>query len=165
LKKSFKLIKTKIQKLNIMTLLKLNNRLAKQFDTRPMLTDFLNEIYGDILTPETKLNTLPGVNIKEENDKFIIALAAPGLSKEDFKISIENDVLTISAEKKEEVSEVKPHYKRKEFSYSNFKRSFNLPETVNTEDINASYENGVLALNIPKKSEAKQKSAFEVKVS
>ncbi|MEO8147016.1 MAG: Hsp20/alpha crystallin family protein [Bacteroidia bacterium] len=148
-----------------MTLLNLNNRLAKKFDTRPMFTDFLNEIYGDILTPETKLNTIPGVNITEENDKFTVALAAPGLSKEDFKISIEKEVLTISAEKKEETSEVKPHYSRKEFSYTNFKRSFNLPETVNTEDVKASYENGVLALNIPKKSEAKQKPVFEVKVS
>ena len=148
-----------------MTLVNLNNRLAKSFNTRPMFSDFFNELYGDVLTPETKLNSIPSVNITESTDKFIVALAAPGLSKDDFKINVEENVLTISAEKKEEGSEVKPNYSRKEFSYSNFKRSFNLPETVDTEQINASYENGVLALSIPKKSVEKEKSVIEVKVS
>ena len=148
-----------------MTLLKLNNRLAKGFNSNPMFTDFLNEIYGDILTPDSKQNSIPGVNISESDDKFTLALAAPGLSKEDFKVNVDEGVLSISAEKKEEVNEVKTQYSRKEFSYTNFKRSFNLPETVNIEDINASYENGILTLNIPKKDEAKPKSAIEVKVS
>ena len=148
-----------------MTLLNLNNRMAKGFNGRPMFTDFLNEIYGEILTPELKQNRIPAVNITETDDKFTVALAAPGLSKEDFKINIEEDVLTISAEKKEEVNEIAEHYSRKEFSYSNFKRSFNLPETVKIEDVNATYENGILSLNIPKKNEAKAKSAFEVKIS
>ena len=148
-----------------MTLLKLNNRLAKNFNGHPMFSDFLNEIYGEILTPESKQNTIPAVNITENADKFVVALAAPGLSKEDFKIGIEKEVLTISAEKKEEVNEVKEHYSRKEFSYTNFKRSFNLPETVKVEDVNATYENGILSLNIPKKNEGKTKQTFEVKIS
>lgn len=148
-----------------MTLLKLNNRLVNKFEKYPMFSDLLNEVYENFLTPDAKQYTLPGVNIKEEDEKFVLSFAAPGLSKEDFKISIEENVLTVSAEKKEEVTEEKPLFSRKEFSYSNFKRSFNLPETVNVADVNATYENGILILNIPKKTVVKQKPVLEVKVS
>jgi HSP20 family protein len=165
---SFKKIKIQIinsKNSKTMTLIKFNNRLARKFDARPMFADFLNEIYSDVLTPESKLNSVPAVNITEAKYKFMVAVAAPGLSKEDFKINIENDVLTISAEKKEEVKEEQNNFSRREFSYTSFQRSFNLPETVNTENVNASYENGILTLNIPKKDEAKAKQVLEVKVS
>jgi HSP20 family protein len=92
-------------------------------------------------------------------------MAAPGLTKEDFKINVENDVLTVSNEKKTETSEKNEKYTRKEFSYSSFLRSFTLPEIVDMEKINAGYENGILTLTLPKKEEAKPKSPREIKIS
>ena len=148
-----------------MTLIKFNNRLARKFDARPMFADFLNEMYADVLAPESKLNSVPAVNITEAKDKFVVAVAAPGLSKEDFKISIENDLLSISAEKKEDTKEDQGNFSRREFSYTSFQRAFNLPENVNAENVNASYENGILTLNIPKKDEANAKQVLEVKIS
>ena len=101
--------------------------------------------------------SIPAVNIQENDDMFMVEVAAPGKTREDFKIELDNDVLTISAEEKKEneTSERNGRFTRKEFSYSNFKRAFSLPETVNSEEISASYENGVLLINLPKREEAK----------
>ncbi|MBT34315.1 MAG: heat-shock protein [Thalassobius sp.] len=102
--------------------------------------------------------TLPAINIKEEEDRFTVEMAAPGMKKEDFKLEIDNNKLTISSEHKTENEEVgNDNYTRREFSYQSFVRSFNLPETVDSDQIKASYENGVLLLDIPKKEEAKPK--------
>jgi HSP20 family protein len=109
--------------------------------------------------------TVPAVNVREEADKFQVELAAPGLKKEDFKIEIHNNVLSISSEKKEEkTTNEKGSYTRKEFSYQSFTRSFTLPENVNTDNIEASYTEGVLVLNIPKKEESKAKSARVIQI-
>ncbi|GAB2774483.1 Hsp20/alpha crystallin family protein [Salinimicrobium soli] len=101
--------------------------------------------------------SIPAVNIQETEDNFMVAVAAPGKTKEDFTIELDNDVLTISSEEKKESenTEKNGRYTRKEFSYSNFKRSFSLPETVESEKISASYNNGVLEIMLPKKEEAK----------
>lgn len=101
--------------------------------------------------------TIPAVNIQETEDNFMVAVAAPGKTKEDFKIELDNDVLTISSEEKKEseTSEKNGRFTRKEFSYSTFKRAFSLPETVDNEKISASYTNGVLEINLPKREEAK----------
>jgi HSP20 family protein len=97
------------------------------------------------------LNTLPAVNVKETDTAYELEVAAPGLSKDDFKIDVEGQTLTISAEKETKEEEKKDTYSRKEFSYSSFKRSFNLPErTVETDKITAKYTDGVLQLYIPK---------------
>ena len=102
--------------------------------------------------------TLPAVNIKEEASRFTVEMAAPGMKKEDFKLEVDNNRLTISSEFKSEKEEVdKDKYTRKEFSYQSFVRTFNLPETVDADKIKASYQNGVLSLDIPKKEEAKPK--------
>ncbi|MBS3913024.1 MAG: Hsp20/alpha crystallin family protein [Bacteroidetes bacterium] len=93
---------------------------------------------------------MPSVNISEKENAFFIELAAPGLEKSDFKIEVEDQVLTISAEKKEEHLENKKNYKRQEFSYNSFSRSFSLPENTNTDDVQATYEKGILLLTIPK---------------
>ncbi|MBF6641129.1 Hsp20/alpha crystallin family protein [Flavobacterium sp. J49] len=98
----------------------------------------------------------PAVNIKETDANYSLELAAPGKVKEDFVIEIDHNVLTISSEVKAE-SEQKDEagrYTRREFSYAAFRRAFTLPETVNTDDINANYENGVLYVTLPKKQEA-----------
>lgn len=108
--------------------------------------------------------TVPSVNVKENEKNFEVEMAAPGLSKKDFKITAENGVLTISSEKKEEKEEKNKDYTRKEFSYNSFSRSFTLPENTNEDDIKATYENGLLKLSIAKKTiaQAKAHKAIEV---
>ena len=109
--------------------------------------------------------TVPAVNVKEQDRFFEIELAAPGLSKKDFNVTAENGILTISSEKKEEQEKKEKDYTRKEFSYSSFSRSFMLPEQVNEGDIKASYEDGVLKLQLAKKAitQPRAQRAIEVK--
>ena len=120
----------------------------------------MNEIFKpDWFGGAEVLNSkIPSVNIKEDETSFVLDLIAPGRKKEDFKIEVENDLLTISSEQSNEVvdekEENKVKYTRKEFSFSSFKRSFTLPETINVDSIKASYENGILSFNLPKKEEA-----------
>ncbi|RRQ46683.1 Hsp20/alpha crystallin family protein [Chryseobacterium sp. SC28] len=103
--------------------------------------------------------TLPSVNIKEKDDVFEVEVAAPGMQKEDFKITLDRGVLTISSEKEEREEEKNENYTQREFSYQSFQRSFTLEtEVVDDEHIEAKYENGVLRLIIPKKEGAKMQS-------
>lgn len=98
--------------------------------------------------------TVPAVNIIENENNFQIEVAAPGLEKENFNITVDDDVLTISSEVKNEKEEKdnKGKFTKREFSYHSFKRSFTLdPETIDAENIQASYEKGVLNINVPKK--------------
>ncbi|OIR00595.1 acid shock protein [mine drainage metagenome] len=95
------------------------------------------------------------VNIYESENGFQVELNAPGRNKEDFKINIEKGLLTVSFEKKEEATGKELKTIRREFSYTNFKRSFSVDENINTEAIEAKYENGVLKLFLPKKEEVK----------
>jgi HSP20 family protein len=92
----------------------------------------------------------PEVNIVETEKSYALEVIAPGMKKEDFKIAIEKDLLTISYEKKESSEEKTDKYIRKEFSMNSFKRSFTLNEKLNAEGVTAKYENGVLHVNIPK---------------
>ena len=93
---------------------------------------------------------VPAVNVKEEKDYFLIDMAVPGMKKEDFKIDLDHGVLTISASTEDRKEEKTPEYKRQEFSYRNFKRSFWMPENVMAEKISAQYEDGLLKLTLPK---------------
>lgn len=99
---------------------------------------------------------VPAVNISETETGFELELAAPGMKKDDFNIEVDNHVMTISNESTSESSEENKakNFSRREFYYSAFKRSFNLPETVNTEAIKAGYNDGILKIEIPKKEEA-----------
>lgn len=106
---------------------------------------------------------MPAVNIREDENAYFIELAAPGLDKKDFKLELDNDLLTISYEKQEEKEE-KGEYTKREFSYQSFKRSFNLPKSVENNKIAAQYVDGVLNLEIPKKEEAKHKPARLIKI-
>jgi len=109
--------------------------------------------------------SMPAVNVKENEKGFEIEVAAPGLAKKDFNITVDNRVLTISSEKEEEREEKEENYTRREFSYSSFSRSFTLPEYVNEDDVKANYADGVLRLSVPKKTitQPKVKKAIEVK--
>tara|TARA_R100000935_G_C2758128_1_gene132490 strand:+ start:32 stop:475 length:444 start_codon:yes stop_codon:yes gene_type:complete len=111
--------------------------------------------------------SIPAVNIQETDDNFKVEVAAPGKTRDDFNIELDNDILTISSEEKKEMetTEKNGRYTRKEFSYSNFKRAFSLPETVHNEKISASYENGVLLINLPKKEEAKVQAKRMIEIS
>lgn len=113
-------------------------------------------------TMDTKSNA-PSVNIKENEDSFALELATPGFKKENFKLELNDDILTISAEKNDEESDER--FIKHEFSPLSFKRSFSLPETAHRDDIQARYENGILEVVIPKKEEAKPKPKMEIAIS
>ncbi|MBO9729686.1 MAG: Hsp20/alpha crystallin family protein [Chitinophaga sp.] len=100
--------------------------------------------------------TIPAANVTEEKDSYKLSLAVPGMKKDDFKINVEGNVLTISAEKEEEKEEKNARYSRQEFNYSSFSRSFSIPETINKDKIEAHYEDGMLKLKLPKNEDAKK---------
>jgi len=111
--------------------------------------------------------TIPLVNIKETNENFEVEMAAPGMNKDDFKVELDGNVLTITSEKKEE-NQVKEgeRYSKQEFSYQSFQRSFQLPkEVVDADKIEAKYESGVLRLLVPKKEEAKPRPPKMIRIS
>ena len=112
-----------------------------------------------------KGSTLPAVNIKETDKEFSLELAAPGMKKENFNVGVEDDVLTISAEREETKEEKEENYSRKEFTYASFQRRFTLPETVDSNKVTAKYEDGVLLLSLPKKSGPQLKPAKTIKIS
>jgi HSP20 family protein len=121
---------------------------------------------GGLRNGNVRLYNEPAVNISEDDDNFEVEVAAPGLKKEDFTVDLDHNLITISAEKKEEKEETDDKkVTRREFSYSSFKRSFNLPETVEANDIKASYSDGVLKLNLPKKEESKKQPPKRIEIS
>ena len=97
----------------------------------------------------------PPANINETTDAYHVAISAPGRNKEDFSIQVDNNLLTISFEKKAEAEQANYKTIRKEFSFRSFKRSFSLDEKIDTTGIQAKYENGVLLVLLPKKEEVK----------
>lgn len=121
--------------------------------------DFLNNDWSDWgLKNYSRTNTtIPSVNIKENNDNFIIEVAAPGLEKSDFSIEVNQGTLKISSEKRGENEVEEESYSRREFSYQSFCRSFSLPLTVESDKIEAKYDRGILLVTIPKREEAKPK--------
>lgn len=111
-------------------------------------------------------NSLPAVNVKETANDFIVEVAAPGMTKEDFKIKLENNVLSISSEKEERNVEKTDtnNYTRREFSYQSFQRSMVLPAGVEADKIKAAYKDGILSVSIPKKEEVKAKPSRMIEV-
>ncbi len=117
-------------------------------------------VFSDFFDTDTLMNprwfnwgiedSMPAVNIKESDAQFDIEMAAPGFEKSDFKINVDNDVLTISAEKQDEKKEETKEFRRREFSYNSFSRSFTLPTNTMKDSIEAAYDKGVLNLKIPK---------------
>ena len=137
--------------------------------------NLIPSVFSDLLDTDRFFSTdwfekefasrVPAVNIRENGKEFSIELSVPGFSKNDFKVNVADDVLTISAEKQEEKKEENERFTRKEFSYNSFARSFALPKSASGEKIDAKYENGVLKLALPKKEEAKTSPKKEIKVS
>ena len=135
--------------------------LTKSIETPSLFDDFFkpwNEWFDD-KNFFNRVNSVPSVNITENSNSYNVALAAPGLKKEDFKIDVEGNMLTISSEKEDKREEKDEKYTRKEYSYSSFSRSFTLPEDVKEDAIDARYENGVLNLMLPRKENGKKTTA------
>ena len=109
--------------------------------------------------------TLPAVNVLDNDDEYIVEMAVPGLKKSDFDVNIDNQLLSISAESNTENEDTNENYTRREFGYSSFKRTFSLPETVETDKIKAKYEDGLLKVMLPKRDEAKKKPLKQIKIS
>lgn len=110
--------------------------------------------------------TLPSVNIKENADAFTVEVAAPGFDKSDFKLELNHNTLTISSDKKvEKETKEGEFFTKREYSYQSFTRSFTLPQIADGERIEASYENGILTVGIPKKEEAKPKPARTIEIN
>ncbi len=107
---------------------------------------------------------VPAVNITENENEYKVSLAAPGLKKDDFKIDVNGNMLTISSEKEENKEEKDKKFTRKEYNYSSFSRSFTLPDEINKEKIEARYEDGVLNIALPKKEETKKQSPKQIAV-
>jgi len=152
-----------------MSLIKRNRNLLPSFSRIWDDDDFFNrDLMNWGLSNFSDSNTtLPAVNIRETDNNYEVEMAAPGMEKKDFKVELDNNVLTISSEKMEEHDENgKEKYSRREFSYQSFQRSFTLPKEVVDEDkIEAHYKNGVLHLTIPKKEKAKQKPPRKIEVA
>ena len=138
-----------------MTLVKVNNNVPRPFGN--LVDELLNEFPAFGKWSNESFN-FPPVNINETPDAYHIELSVPGRIKEDFKVNVENGLLTISYEKKEETKSEEYKNVRREFSYRSFKRSFSIDEHVDADGIQAKYENGLLKLLLPKKEQAKQSS-------
>jgi HSP20 family protein len=116
--------------------------------------------------PSSARNSLPAVNVSEDDKTYTIDVVAPGFKKEDFKINVNDDVLTISAESKTESTnngDNNRQYSRREYSYSSFTRSFSLPDNAKDDAISANYKDGILKLNIPK-TETQTKASKEIRI-
>lgn len=141
--------------------------LTKPFEKQPSLfADFFkpwNEWFdsGSFLG---RIMTTPAVNITENKNDYLVALAVPGMKKDDFKIDVEGNMLTISCEKEENKDEKEKRFTRREYSYYSFSRSFTLPEEVNREKIEAMYEDGILKLVLPRKEDATRNTAKKIAV-
>ncbi len=147
-----------------MTLIRRNN------DMMPELGNLFNNVFrneyfnSDVAGDD--INTLPAVNVKENEDNFVIEVVAPGFKKENFNVSIDNGVLTISATEEEKKEEKKKNYTKREFNYASFTRSFRLPENVIDEStIKGNYKDGILEVFLGKREEVKPKPARSIKVS
>ena len=132
---------------------------------RPLFTDFFeNDRFFDSF-PKEWINRIPSVNITENSKEFRIEFGAPGLKKEDFKIDVDKNTLTVSSEKEEKKKEENERFTKQEFNYSSFSRSFILPDSVETDDVKAKYEDGVLKIHLAKKEESKNKEKRQIQVS
>ncbi|MBN2615445.1 MAG: Hsp20/alpha crystallin family protein [Bacteroidales bacterium] len=136
-----------------------------RFNQYPLFNDLFENLERNFSNQlEESKGDIPAVNITEQNDRFVLEMAAPGLQKSDFQINLDNYVLTISSEKKEEKKEKSQNFTRREFLYNSFKRTFTLPKSIDAEKISADYQNGILTLQLPKKEqELKVNRQIEIK--
>ena len=143
-----------------------------KFNRKPFDKSF-NSLFEDLFTDipvlykndvsESAWKGFAPVNIKETDKNYSLEVVAPGFEKTDFKVKLDQNILTISVEKKNEVKTENEKLVRKEYSYRSFKRSFTLDEQIDSNNIEANYVNGILTLNLPKKETVKA-SATEITI-
>lgn len=145
----------KPKNLKHMTLVKFNQRPMER-RMNSLIDDLFNAFPSKFLNDDLNLPqyTAP-VNIRETEKAYLLEVVAPGLDKQDFKVNVDNNILTISGEKKATAQQENERQVRKEFSYKSFARTFTMDDTINADAIVAKYENGVLHVELPKKEEAK----------
>ncbi|MDR2269342.1 MAG: Hsp20/alpha crystallin family protein [Sphingobacterium sp.] len=137
-----------------MALIKFPTKSLNTDAVNPFVNTVFDNLFNDNFISDRLVSRVPAVNISESEKSFKIEMAAPGLDKADFKINVDKNLITISAEKKEEQVSEEKLYSKKEFNYSSFSRSFTLPETVDYSNIEAAYEGGILILTVGKKEDA-----------
>ena len=137
-----------------MALIKFPTKSLNTDAVNPFVNTVFDNLFNDNFISDRLVSRVPAVNISESEKSFKIEMAAPGLDKSDFKINVDKNLITISAEKKDEQTSEEKLYSKKEFNYSSFSRSFTLPETVDYSSIEAAYEGGILILTVGKKEDA-----------
>lgn len=138
-----------------MSLIKFNNG-TKEGNLTKGFNDIFESMFQDSFMSDRLMSKVPAVNIAETEDHYHIEMAAPGLTKDDFKIKLDRNLLTVSVEQQKQNVETNKQYNKREFSYSSFVRSFALPETADDSGIEATYLDGILSIAVAKKEEAKQ---------
>lgn len=136
------------------------------FTAPTIFTDFFNDgFFDNELTNFPLTRWVPNANVRETTDEYVIELAAPGMDKDEFKVEMQEDVITIEGQHEEEKEERDEEYHRKEFKTTSFKRSFRLPQSVITEKVDAKYAHGILKLTLPKREETKSIGKKLIKIS
>ncbi|MDB5024457.1 MAG: 18 kDa heat shock protein [Mucilaginibacter sp.] len=136
-----------------MTLVKFKN--DSNSALMPGVSDIFESIFNDSFFNDRMVTRVPAVNISESAENYHIELAAPGLKKQDFKITIDDNILNISVEQRSEQNDNGRKYNKREYSYNSFVRSFTLPEVADQGRIDAAYQDGILKIDVAKKEEAK----------
>lgn len=137
-----------------MTLVKFNPEKTNS-NLLPGFSDVFQNFFNDSFLNDRMVTRVPAANISESSDHYHIELAAPGLKKDDFKLQLDDHVLSISVEQMQNDKQQERSYSKREYSYSSFVRSFTLPESADEQQIDARYEHGILMIDIAKKEEAK----------
>jgi HSP20 family protein len=140
-----------------MALIKYNNG-PKESGLKTGFNDIFESMFNDSFLSDRLTTRVPAVNVSETEDHYEIEMAAPGLNKDDFKVKLDRNLLTVSVEQQKQQEENNKQYNKREFSYSSFVRSFALPETADDASIEARYADGILHISVAKKEEAKQVS-------
>jgi HSP20 family protein len=139
-----------------MTLVKFNPAKQNNGSLLPGFNDVFDSIFNDTFFNDRMVARVPAVNISESENNYHVELAAPGLKKDDFKISLDRNMLNVSVEKQVTDQTGEKNYSKREYSYNSFVRSFTLPESADAEQIEAAYNDGILKIDIAKREEAKQ---------
>jgi HSP20 family protein len=147
-----------------MKITKFNPVIAGRMGLSNLVDDFFNRGVTDFLGADFVFSR-PSVNIHESEDNYQISLAAPGLKKEDFEVKLDGDTLVVSAQKSEKEEESNEKFTRREFNFSSFTRSFQLPKEIDVQKIAANYEKGILQLTLPKVKIEEQKNFTKIEIN
>ncbi len=139
----------------------MTNLLTRQSSLLPSIFDDLDNPWTDLVSNfriGSNNFSVPAVNITSQNGDYLISMAVPGMKKDDFKIDYNDNLLTISCSKEDSIEDKNARYTRKEYNYTSFSRSFTIPNEVNSDKIDAHYENGLLSIKLPAREEFKKQT-------